>query len=196
MPYRIYRSQSGPPRATDAPWATAASLPVTPADTFADGTYYLAVSFFDGTYDSGFLPIGPVGEPYLVLTVAGGAAAADPPPTPLRLSLVESAPGVAQITAIGASTARADQWRVLWSIDGGTETEVLRPYSSGPLSVVSYALPAQTGGEVVRVTVSTRRNDGTSDAPVWVESLPLTQTLTLAPSAGPAAPPSATIGAI
>jgi hypothetical protein len=61
--FRLYRSNVAPPLPGDTPWTTSASLPVTPADTFADGTWYVAVSWFNGIYDSYFLPVGPSGEP-------------------------------------------------------------------------------------------------------------------------------------
>jgi len=80
--YRFYRSNTGPPDEGDTPFATHATLPHEPADAFADGTWYLSVSYFNGVIDSGFLPLGPAGETYLRLDLSGGAETGSPPAAP------------------------------------------------------------------------------------------------------------------
>ncbi len=66
--YRFYRAQGAPPAESDTPFATSPTLAFTDSGTrFGDGTWYVAVSYFDGVLDSGFLPVGPGDEPYLTL---------------------------------------------------------------------------------------------------------------------------------
>lgn len=185
--YRIYRSQVVPPGEGDLPWATATTLPSTPSGTFADGTWFLSVSYFNGIYDSGFLPLGPNGETYLTVTIAAGLVVADPPPTPMSIELEEMDPGVVTVTALVANERTADEWVITYTVDGGAAVVLTEAYPSGALAVLSYPLPAQAAGSVVVVTVQTRRNDGTPGVFLWVVGDSLSDTITIATS-GPTAP--------
>lgn len=70
--YRIYINTSAPPQPGDTPTLTTASLPYEdPGTTFvAPNKYYISMSYFNGVYDSGFYPIGPAGESYLILDLS------------------------------------------------------------------------------------------------------------------------------
>lgn len=191
--YRFYRSSSGPPAETDTPYATSASLPATPADTFADGTWYLSVSWYNGILDSGFLPVGPRGETYRLLTVSGGAEAGNPPAPPMDLRLIARPGGVVRIVALyhEAGDNRADEWAIAYTTDGGTPPagapDITQTFGGLGLELLQYDLPAQADGTTVKVRVEARRNDGTTESPVWVYSSSTVLTAT-ADAAGPPAP--------
>ena len=179
--YRIYRSQGSPPVQGSTPWATASTLPATPTDTFADGTWYLAVSYFDGIYDSGFYPVGPAGETYQTLVISGGTVAAAPPPAPLAIALQESNPGVVSILAMVASaTAEATEWQISYTVNGGAATIVTKPFTAAALAVLSYSLPAQSAGSLVAVSVQLSDSGTLSPA--------ISASITLAAGSGPSAP--------
>ena len=147
------------------------------------------MSYFNGIYDSGFLPIGPRGESYLTLSVSGGSAAAAPPSPPQTLDLAESAAGVVKVTAVAArgSGSPPSQWYLSYTVNGGAPSVLTYRYSSGALAVLAATLPSQTPGSVVAVTLRTRRNDGTTETPFWTYSTPLSASITLA-AGGPSAP--------
>lgn len=190
--YRFYRSSTGPPKTTDTPFATNATLPHEPADTYGDGTWWLSVSFFNGVIDSGFLPIGPNGETFLRLDISGGVATNAPPNGPLDWRLVQRPNGVIRVLAwyYQPGTLRADTWALTYTTDGSlpgeppavspTETVAL---AAGGVVALSHDLPAQGDGTTVRVRLQTRRLDS---ANVYSErSRVLTAT---ADAAGPTAP--------
>jgi len=161
--YRFYRSNAGPPAETDSPYATSATLPATPADTFADGTWWIACSRFNGVIDSGFLPVGPNGEPYLRLDLSGGAEAESPPAAPAIFRLEPAAGGVVRVIGFYWQTGdlRADSWAIAYSIDGSDPDAdapdlVATMPTSGP-AILDYALPAQVEGATVKVRLQTRR---------------------------------------
>ena len=174
--YRFYRNQARPPRQGDTPFATSATLPHEPADAFADGTWYLAVSWFNGVLDSGFLPLGPSGETYLRLDVASGAAETSPPAGPVDVRLEARAGGVVRVIAyaLRAAAAGAEEWAIAYTTNGSDPPadtpDVTQAMREGVLDVLAYDLPAQGDGVTVKVRVQTRRNDGSVDVPDWTYS--------------------------
>lgn len=193
--YRFYRSNAAPPAEGDTVWATAETLPDTPTDTFADGTWYLSVSYYNGLIDSGFLPIGEHGETYLVLRLSGGAETATPPDGPVDWRLELQPAGVVRVVAclLQYGDNRADQWAIAYSTDGSTpaedtpdETEDL--FGDANLAILSYDLTGQDHGTTIKVRLQTRRNDGTDSVPVWVYSDGSSVKTATADATGPGAP--------
>lgn len=163
--YRFYRSNSAPPVEGDAPFATNATLPHEPADTYADGAWYLSVSYFDGIYDSGFLPLGAMGETCLRLDLAAGVETTSPPAGPLHWSLQNAGGGVVRVVAlyVQAGAERADQWAFSYTVNGSTPAtdtpDVTQDMPADGLAIFSYDLPAQANGTTVKVRLQTRRLD-------------------------------------
>lgn len=175
--YRLYRSQAGPPAEGSAPFATAASLPATPADVFGVGVWYVSMSYFDGVYDSGFAEVGPNGETYLVLEVIAGQSHV-PPVGPLTWQLIPLAGGVVRVSAllyVAVNDAAPDEWAIAYTTNGSTPAAgnptVTQAMAASPVRVLAYDLPAQVDGTTLKVRLQTRRNDGTAEAPVWVYSV-------------------------
>ena len=163
--YRFYRSSTAPPEEGDEPFATNATLPYTPADTYADGTWYLSMSRFNGIYDSGFLPLGPTGETYLRLDLSGGVEVNSPPAGPLQWHIENTGGGVVRIIAVylESGTLRAEQWAIGRTFDGSTPAadtpdETVTMPTSG-LAVLQHDLAAQADGTTVNVRLQTRRFD-------------------------------------
>lgn len=162
--YRFYRSNTAtPPAEGDTPYATSATLPATPADTFANGTWLISVSYFNGVIDSGFLPLGPNGETYLTLIIAGGTEQSLPPNGPLSVQLVLGPGGTVRVVAVYAQNDanRADEWAVAYTDDGSTppedtpdETEAM---PDAGLAVLDLELGPFAHGTTVKVRVQTRR---------------------------------------
>jgi hypothetical protein len=185
--YRFYRSNSAPPMETDTPYATSASLPATPADTFADGTWWLSCSYFNGVLDSGFLPVGPRGETYRTITVASGVALATPPGLIQEWRLEVRPAGVVRVLGwyLESGDNRADEWSISYTVDGSsppadTPTEDVAFVAAAGMEVIAFDLPAQVDTTVVKVLLQTRRNDGTEETPAWVYSDDATvQTVTI-----------------
>ena len=196
--YRFYRSNSSPPAESDTPFATNATLPHEPSDTYADGTWYLSVSYFNGVLDSGFLPLGPHGETYLRLDLSGGEETIQPPKGPNDWRLEACAGGVVCVVGFyfESDDNRADQWAIAYTTDGSdppADTPDANPAVQGNLSVLGYDLPAQSHDTTVKVRLQTRRNDGTAGSPDWVYSEGSTILTLSADAQGPAAPPAATL---
>ncbi len=176
--YRLHWTEApaDPPAEDDAHDAFA-ELPNSPADVFGDGVHYFAVAAYNGCMASGFAPVGPAGERYLRLEIAGGVQAADPPAAPYDVQLTREAGGVIRVHAIyveGYPDRRADQWAIAYTVDSGDPAEgapAATPAIDGStMAVLSYALPPQSHGATVRVRVQARRNDGTEETPSWVYS--------------------------
>ena len=186
--YRFYRSNSTPPVEGDTPFATNATLPHEPVDAYADGTWYLSVSYYNGIYDSGFLPVGPLGETYLRLDLAGGVETTSPPAGPLNWHIENVGGGVVRIIAVyvQGGTLRADQWAVAYTTNGSTPAtdtpDVTQDMATDGLAVLSYDLPGQGDGTTVKVRLQTRRYDSSY---VYSEDSEV-KTIT-ADAAGPAA---------
>ena len=120
--YRFYRSNSAPPEESDTPFATNATLPHEPVDLYANGTWYISMSYFNGVIDSGFLPIGASGETYLRLDLSAGVEINSPPKAPGGWSMVPS--GLFNLRFTGfyyqTGTLRATQWALTYDMLGGT----------------------------------------------------------------------------
>jgi len=184
--YRFYRDNAAPPAEDDAPFATNATLPHTPADVYADGTWYLSVSWFNGVIDSGFLPLGEHGETYLRLDLAGGEETTGPPQGPADWRLELDAAGVVRVVAFywESGALRADEWSIAYTIDGGDppeDTPDVTVTMAAGLAVLDYELPAQANGTTVKVRLQTRRDD-------TVYSEDSTIKTATADAAGPTAP--------
>jgi len=194
--YRFYRSQSGPPEWTDVPFASASSLPATPVETFGDGTWYLSVSYFNGVFESGFLPLDDAGHTYLRLDIAGGVEVGSPPALIPDWRIEARAGGVVRVIALGGletGANRADEWAIAYTTNG------VDPVADDPdatvewtdatsLQVLTHDLPAAGDGETVKVLLQTRRNDGTDDVPEWVYSEDATIRSVVVDATGPTAP--------
>lgn len=192
--YRFYRDDAAPPVEGSEPWATAPSLAYTPPDTFSDGTWYLAVSYYNGFLDSGFLPLGPRGETYRTLTIDSGEQVAAVPRDPQSVQLQVRSGGVVRVFGLygETGTGRGDAWFVLYTTDGsdprlyGTQVVVQISGTLG-LSVLQYDLPAQSDGTTVKVAVGIRR--GTSPNYVYSDSRAAHVYTATADAAGPASGP-------
>lgn len=188
--YRFYRSNSAPPLESAIPFATNATLPHTPDDAYADGTWYVAVSYFNGVIDSGFLPLGGRGETYLRLDLFGGEETAGPPAGPHDVRLERTAGGAVKIWAayLETGTNRASQWAVAYTDDGSTPPEdapdVTVAMKSGLWEILEYELPTSGDGKTVKIRVQTRRQDGET----WVYSDGSDVHTILSDAAGPDAP--------
>ena len=189
--YRFYRDNSAPPAEDDSPFATNATLPHEPADVYADGTWHVSVSYFNGVIDSGFLPIGAKGETYLRLDLAAGVETGSPPTAPGDARIENIGGGVVRILAYLVDTAadRAEQWAIAYSTDGSTPAadapDVTQAIGDDTLAILDYDLPAQSNGTTVKVRLQTRRLDGS-----WVYSEGSTVLTITADAAGPSAPPA------
>lgn len=194
--FRFYRSNSAPPEPGDVPFATSATLPHQPAVSFADGTWYLSVSYFNGVLDSGFLPLGRNGETYLTLEVDGGEDIGNGPNVPSDVRLIQRAGGVIRVSAFYVATAdgsnRANRWAIAYTVDGSTPAvdtpdEVVE-MSNGPMQILSFDLPAQAHGTTVKVRVQTRRTTGTEMSPVHRYSAAGSVVSASADASGPSVP--------
>jgi len=192
--YRFYRSNGAPPTEAWAPFATSSSLPTTPTAAFDDGTWYLACSYFNGVIDSGFLPLGPAGETYLRLDIAGGTATGAPPLAPLDVRLGAAAGGVVRVMGLyyHDDADRATQWAIAYTADGADPPadapDLVEDMPEAGLAMLDYALPAAADGATVKVRLQTRRNDGDDESPAWVYSAGSTVLSIAAEAAGPSAP--------
>lgn len=185
--YRFYRSNSAPPEEGDTPFATSATLPSTPADTYADGTWWISVSYFNGVLDSGFLPLGANGETYLRLDLVSGAVVSSPPQAPVSAYLEVLAGGVVRVHAlcVEVGALRPDTWAIAYTTDGSTPAEdspdVTEAFSAGVgIAALVYDLPAASDGEVVKVRVQLERDASYSEGSTVLEAT--------ADAAGPSAP--------
>lgn len=192
--YRFYRSNSSPPKEDDSPFATNASLPFEPPDTFADGTWYLSMSYFNGCLESGFLPLGTRNETYLRLEIKSGEDVNNLPFAPGDWLLELRPGGVVRILAWYYQTddLRADQWAIAYTTDGSTppadDPDESESIADSGLAVLSYDLPAQADGTTVKVRLQTRRNDGSEESPDWRYSEGSTVITVTADDSGPSAP--------
>jgi hypothetical protein len=197
--FRAYWSNSGPPVPGSTPQATGPSLPFVTAG-LADGTWWFSLSWFNGVFDSQFLPIGPNGETFLRLDLAGGHVTGSPPAGPTSCQLQNVAGGIVRI--IGLATAAAtmqfpESWAIAWTADGSTPAagaaSIFIPFTAGQwLGLLDYVLPAQAAGATVKVCLQTAINTGTALAPVWVYSeSSILQSIVL-PTSGPSPPLEAT----
>jgi hypothetical protein len=186
--YRFYRSNTPTPPST--PFATNASLPHTPTDTFGDGEWYLWVTYFNGIIESPFLPIGDHGETYRRIDISGGAAVDVPPYGPLEWHLERVAAGVVRVVGVyyhQDSTLRAEEWAIAYTNDGSDppadSPDLTEEMPADGLCVLQYDLPGQVHGTNLKVRVQARRNDGS-----WVYSEDSEIKSLTADATGPTAP--------
>jgi len=195
--YRLFRSSTAPPAETDVPFATAPTLPATPADTFADGTWYVSASYFDGVLDSGFLPLGPEGETYRRLDIAGGELQLAPPAGPTAWELAAAAGGAVRVLGhlFQPAILSPHQWAIAYTTDASTppagDPDLTQAMAAIGLVWLDLLLPAQAHGTTVSVRLQTRRNDGSDETPAWVYSEGSTVLTLTADAQGPTAPTSA-----
>ena len=118
--YRFYRSNSAPPAEGDSPFATSATLPDQPANPYADGTWYVSVSYFvDGVIDSGFLPPGTA---WRNLCDSGNRRRScdrwrPRPSQPLTAALTVMPGGAIRITATYVSVVDGENAATQWAIN-------------------------------------------------------------------------------
>lgn len=175
--YRLFRSNVAPPLETDTPFATTATLPFEPSDLYADGTWFLSMTFFNGVHESGFLPLGPAGETYLRLDIAAATEELSPPNGPLENAwYLKLLPGQVQVVASYRQddALRADEWVLNWTTGAGLPAEdVVRasqPMRGSGVEVLKFDGVVGLDGVQVNYRLQTRRNDGTPSVPIWVLS--------------------------
>jgi len=187
--YRFFRSNSAVPQEDDTPFASSASLPATPADTFADGTWKVSVAYFNGCLQSGFYPVED-GLTYFTLEISGGTQQ-DPPPGPTMLDVVHVGGGVVEVRGVFVvPDSETYAWAIAYTTNGSDPAEdspdvtiVIVGRSS---DMIAYQLPAQAAGTTVKVRVQIRRWDD----PAWTYSDD-SEIYTITIEAGPAAVTSA-----
>lgn len=188
--YRFYRDNSAPPEEGDEPFDTNASLPHTPVDTYADGTWYISMSYFNGVLDSGFLPLGANGGTYLRLDIAAGEEEISPPNGPLDWRLELRASGVVRVigTYYQIGDLRATQWAIAYTTDESTPPadtpDLTQTMPTRGFCQLAYNLPAQDHDTTVKVRLQTRRQDDET----WVYSEDSTVLTVIADAEGPTAP--------
>lgn len=198
--YRFYRKlNSAPVLGVDSSFATNATLPHEPVDTWADGTWYTSVTFFNGVIESGFLPLGPAGETAIKLVVSGGALEGSPPSGPTRFDLILLPDGDVRVHGIywpipDAGTngpGKADEWSIDFTTDGSAPSVSTPTVTKTMTFVMGFDLLEHditaADGQTVRVLAQTRRNDGTVPSPVWVYSTNSADKSIVADGTGPAA---------
>lgn len=191
--FRFYKAVGTPPLETDTPFDENATLPYEPAFLFLDGQHFLSVSYFNGVQDSGFLPIGPNGETYLRLEVAGGLEINLPPQGPTAVVLTKLPNGVIRIAALYVQTGvlRGNEWAVAFTTDGSTPATdtptITKTIVGDPVALYEHDLPAQADGTTVTVRVQIRRLDS---GQVYSENS--TVVVETADAVGPVAPAGGT----
>lgn len=158
----------GEPLMSETPFATNASLPHEPAETFADGDWKTGVSEFSGLLESGMRDTKRI-------IVVSGAADPIPPSVQYGERLVVLAGGVVRVEAeyygVPDGSDAADEWAVWFTTDGsapgsGAPDHVIAMAGTvGGLATLSLELPAQSGGTTVKAVVRTRRTS-TDGVPV------------------------------
>ena len=189
--YRIYHSTSGPPVEGGA-YTEYPTLPVVLA--FGGiAKHYFSVSYFNGVIDSGFLPLGPRGETYILLDIQAGVLIPNKPHAPDDFRLEQRAGGVVRIHGlyIESGSLRATEWAITYTTNGaepGTppavSPTVTRTMPTSGLAILAYDLPAQANGTTVKVRLQARRNDSGT----WVYSDNSTVLTLVVDTVGPTAP--------
>jgi hypothetical protein len=149
----------------DVPFATNATLPFTPADTFSDGTWYVSVSYFNGILDSGFLPLGSGGETFVRLDILAGESITAPPAGPTFWRLEHIGSGVVRVygTYLERGSLRATEWALAFTTNGSDPAidtpDVTQSFRTRGGVSLAYDLPAQSNGVTVKARLQMRRLD-------------------------------------
>lgn len=173
--YRFFRDNSAPPAIDDTPFDSNPTLPYTPADTYADGTWYISMAYFNGVFLSDFFPVGPNDETYYTLVISAGDEVANGPNAPYKTSLAPLAAGVVRACGFNrVSRGDGTHWAVSYTVDGSTPPADAHDYieeiTADLTTVFRYDLPAQSEGTTVKARIMLARNDGTEGSPVWFYS--------------------------
>lgn len=159
--YRFYRSNSVPPTLLDVPFASSQTLPYTPTDTYADGTWLLSMTYFNGVLESGFFPIGVNGQTYKTIEISSGAALDTRPSAPTNVTLAQLSGGVVRVSAVYNAlvdgTNAATEWSISYTVNSAHFATVILPINNAPFSILAYNLIAQSTGDIVEVTLEVRR---------------------------------------
>ena len=190
--YRFYRSDTAPPAEGSEPFATNATLPYTPDDVYADGTWYLACSYFNGVLDSGFLPIGPNGETYLRIDITDGDEIDSPPNAPNHWRLIQRPAGVVRVSGVyfQVGDLRATQWAIAYTIDESApatdDPDITKAMPTSGLCLLEYDLIEAHAAHdsIVKVRLQTRRQDGED----WIYSEDSTVETITVDAVGPTVP--------
>jgi len=165
--YWLFLQKDTPPVETDTPVATSETLPFTPTDEMdSNGVWYAACGYFNGYVFSGFLPVGPHGEPYYRIDVVDGEPANTPPDGPLAWHVEPRADGVLRIHAayLQHGALRATQWSIDYDDAPATPAQAATVAVAMPsqgIAVLRYDLDGGfSHNDAINVRLHTRRNDG------------------------------------
>lgn len=165
---------SGDPLATtpteSTPVAVTPTLPIEPADVYTVKVNKFSMVRFNGVLSSGLRPLGPKGETFRAVYLAGGVQVLDPPDAPGGWDLKTKAGGVVNVAGWyrqAAGTLRAVEWALYFTFDGSTPSnpllaapDAVTPMPSSGAALLDFDLAAQADGTTVKVRVHTRRLDG------------------------------------
>lgn len=164
--YRIYRKLgSVPVPGVDAIWEETDTLPYQPSSTFADGIWFIALTWFNGYVESAVRKI-------VRLELVSGVERANPPDAP-KWGLTLRPGGVVRVTGYYDSSrdvaegVAANTWALWWTGNGSTPgigsadyTEAMR-FDRFAVARIIYDLPAAADGLLVKALLRTR---GTRDS--------------------------------
>lgn len=187
--YRVYwKADKRPIPGSDAVADSTATLPYSPSHTFAPGVWWIAVTWFDGLYES---------QPrYTRLELAGTALVDNPPSAPDAFWLEQAAGGQVYCAASyapgrdEAAATIADAFALWFTTDGsvpgsGTADQTGSAAAIGVLATVRFDLGTVADGTVVKALVRMRRGAadsantteqtlvvgiGTATAPLYAKS--------------------------
>jgi hypothetical protein len=162
--YRAYHAEDAAPAARTAAWDTFASFPHTVDEALTDGDHRIAVTRFNGIWES------PVGRVQRIVLVED-AEQVPPPAAPLNLKLTNIGAGVVRVQAAYAigmdpPTVRADYWALfVWTVlppEPPKENPDYTPAVTAArgYALLDYELPAQPDETPVTVRVHMQRGEG------------------------------------
>jgi len=186
---RLYRSDTADPDQSGTPYATPASLPATPATTFADGDWRVAGRRWNGVLASGE---GEVAR----IVISGDSGDPGPPTAPVGQACEQRPAGVVRVIAVydpGADDSPATHWAITYTTNGSTPagdnpTQVVAMGGHQGLQRLRLDLPAQADGVTLKVRVQSRRGaTGSLSVPLSdVVTIIVEATLPAAPETGDA----------
>jgi hypothetical protein len=188
--YRAYKTSNGrPPRpGLDDPWDSFAALPHTVSDPPGDGDHQLAVTRFNGIFES---PVGKI----MHLLIEDGEQGIRPPQAPDWAGLDNIGAGVARLRACYASRLDVDERRAThWAVfvydeyppdpPGSEPDHEIVMQSGRGYALLDYNLPAVGDGVTVYVRVYASRGSGEAA----VRSNDFAEALLIMRNSGPTAP--------